>query len=237
MLKININIDMSGALAKLAAAKEQVPFATALALTRTAQFVKEAEREAMGEAFKALTPFTRNSLGVTAATKTNLTAYVGVRGDENGAARSLRPEIFGGSRKRGLETALFRAGLPPPGMAAVPGKFAKMRGGHVDIAWAAALAAAITVQGASGITIGMTKRRNLRRGGAEQYFVLTEKRGRLLPGIYGKKARQVFPYIIFVREPKYSARFNFFGIGQAAARARFPIEFDLALKKALATAR
>jgi hypothetical protein len=55
--------------------------------------------------------------------------------------------------------------------------------------------------------------------------------------LYGKKGRNVFAYIIFVREPKYSQRFDFFGIGQTAARDRFPIEFDLAIKRALATAR
>ena len=65
----------------------------------------------------------------------------------------------------------------------------------------------------------MTKRRNVRKGVAEQYFVLKAKWGRLLPGIYGKKSRNIFPYIIFVREPKYSQRFDFFEIGQAAARS------------------
>src|SRR5258708_39604558 len=112
-------------------------------------------------------------------------------------------------------------------MYAVPGKFAKLSGGHVDVQWVAALVSAILVMGQSGTTIGMTKRRNVRKGGAEQYFVLREKWGKLLPGIYGKRGRSVFPYILFVRQPTYAKRFDFFGIGQRAARERFPLEFDI----------
>jgi hypothetical protein len=237
VLKISVNIDMAGAIAKLQGARDQVPFATALALTKTAQFTKEALRQGMSSSFASVTNYTKNSLAVTAAAKSNLTAAVGVRGDETGAVKWLRPEVFGGKRGRGLEALLYKAGLPPPGMYAVPGKFAKLSGGHVDVQWVAALVSAILVMGQSGTTIGMTKRRNVRKGGAEQYFVLREKWGKLLPGIYGKRGRSVFPYIIFVRQPTYKKRFDFFGIGQRAARERFPLEFDIAIKRALATAR
>lgn len=237
MLKITVSVNVSKALEKFAATRDQVPFATALALTKTAQFTKEALRQGMTRSFVSVTNYTKNSLAVTAANKRELTAYINVRGDDAGAIKWLRPEVYGGKRQFALEALLQKAGLPPPGMYAIPGKFAKLSGGHVDIGWVANLVAAILVNGQSGITISMTKRRNVRKGGSEQYFVLKAAWGKLLPGIYGKRGSGVYPYIVFVRQPSYAKRYDFFGIAKVAATNQFPIEFDLAIKKAMATKR
>jgi hypothetical protein len=92
------------------------------------------------------------------------------------------------------EKSVVRALLRGLGISFGESAFAKLSGCHVDVQWVAALVPAILVMGQSGTTIGVTKRRNFRKGGAEQYFVLREKWGKLLPGIYGKRGRSVFPY-------------------------------------------
>jgi hypothetical protein len=236
MFKIVVNVDISKALAKIGAARDQVPFATALALTKTAQDVKAAAQGGMDTAFENVTRYTRNSLAITAATKAALTAYVGVRGGETGAVKWLRPEIFGGQRQSGIEVLLKQINLPPPGMYAVPGANAKLTSNKkVDINWLASLVGAIQIQGQSGITIRQGKGKNARKGGAGQYFVLLQKWGKLPPGIYGKRGTAVFPYIIFVRQAVYKKRFDFYGIAASTARQQFPIQFTAALKRAMAT--
>ena len=127
-------------------------------------------------------------------------------------------------------------------MYAVPGKSAKLSGAkRIDINWLRSLIADISEQGVSnarGIVTKGTKGTRKRKGqGALQYVVLLTPWGKLLPGIYGRRGRGLFPFIIFVRQPKYSARFDFYGLAQRQAVARFPDEFRAAVDRALATAR
>ena len=89
---------------------KQVPFATALALTRLAQGVKAAEAEAVTETFDNPTPFTVNSFAVTPATKASQISYVYAR---DVAAQYLLPYIAGGMRSLGKKQAM----LVPKGVA------------------------------------------------------------------------------------------------------------------------
>jgi hypothetical protein len=72
----------------LDAQQRQMPFAVALALTRTAQDVKRAEQAEMRGVFDRPTPFTLNSLFTKPATKQSLEARVWVKDTE-------RPAICG----------------------------------------------------------------------------------------------------------------------------------------------
>ncbi len=74
MFKITVNVDFSKLTAKIANARQQVPFATALALTKTAHNVKAALVTEMSSVFKAPSSFTLRSLTVTRAEKANLLA-------------------------------------------------------------------------------------------------------------------------------------------------------------------
>lgn len=237
MLKITMSVNMDAAIAKFATTRKQVQFGTALALTNTAKEVQGSLKAGMTASFRSVTAYTRNSLYLSAATKSKLEAVIGVKGEEAGAIKSLRPEIFGGLRQRNLEKFLQKIGLPPPGMYAVPGKNAKLKGRQIDIDWVASLVGAILVQGQSGQTIRFGKSKNARKGGAATYFVLKQNWGKLLPGIYGKRGSGVYPYIIFVKQPHYQKKFDFFGIAKTIANRSFPKHFEDAIKRAIATAK
>ena len=70
--------------------RRQLPFATSLALTRTALMVKAAEVEEMKRVFDAPTRFTLNSLFVRPAKKSRLEAVVWVKDYDQ---RLMRPHV------------------------------------------------------------------------------------------------------------------------------------------------
>lgn len=80
----------------LAAIKKQIPFATARALTRVAQQIRDAEKTAMQRKLENPTPFTVNSVKAAGATKSNLVARVFVM---DTAAAYLKPFEVGGVHK------------------------------------------------------------------------------------------------------------------------------------------
>ncbi|WP_208856045.1 hypothetical protein [Chromobacterium subtsugae] len=73
--------------------RDQLPFATAQALTVVAKTVQAAESKQIASKFKNPTPFTRNSVGVRAARKSNQEAMVFIKDQ---AARYLAPYESGG---------------------------------------------------------------------------------------------------------------------------------------------
>lgn len=78
-------------------ARQQIPYATALALTSLAKKVQAEETKALSQVFDRPTPFTLKAIGVKAARKSNLTATVFVK---DIAASYLAPYEFGGMRKQ-----------------------------------------------------------------------------------------------------------------------------------------
>jgi len=232
MLKMTIDIDMGSFLARLNGLREQVPFATAVALTKTAQQVKKDLRAAMAALFEAPSNFTLNSDYIERATKTSLTAYVGVK---KGALSWERPEIYGGPRQQALEKSLAPLGLPPAGMWVLPGAGAKFTSGkHVSVVWVRKIVAQIQANAPSN----QGKKRSRFTRNADSYFVLTQKTGRLAPGIYYRaSAHHVLTMLVFVRPPRYRAKFNFYRVAENSARRSFPVEFEKAIATAVATAR
>jgi hypothetical protein len=73
--------------------KSQIPFASALALTRTTQDVQREETATLPRVFDRPTPFTMNAIAIKAATKAILTATVYIRPIQ---AKYLALEIEGG---------------------------------------------------------------------------------------------------------------------------------------------
>jgi len=103
-VKIDIKVDIKRALRKLDIAAKQIPFATALALSKTAA---QAQRDVTAELpriFDRPNPFTQRAIGYQRASKANLTAMVFVRPKQ---AEYLRRQITGGTRlPRGRGLAL-----------------------------------------------------------------------------------------------------------------------------------
>lgn len=73
--------------------KKQLPFAMALALTRTAQLVQQAETANLPEVFDRPTPFTMKAIGMQKATKSKLESVIFVKDIQAGY---LKPYIMGG---------------------------------------------------------------------------------------------------------------------------------------------
>lgn len=94
MLALDVRADLKPLQSTLTGlAKDQIPFATARALTAVAKKVQEAEKEALSEVFDRPTLFTQRAIGVKAARKADLTATVYVK---DIAAKYLEPFELGG---------------------------------------------------------------------------------------------------------------------------------------------
>jgi hypothetical protein len=115
--------------------KDQVPFATAYALTQTAKDAQKSIIESMQSVFDRPKPYTLNGTFVKAATKRNLQAVVKLKDGYNSVTNNdgvrgtpdqyLRSQIKGGDRRpNAFERLLIYNGLLLPGYYAVPTNFA-----------------------------------------------------------------------------------------------------------------
>lgn len=235
-----------------AAVEKQVRFATAVALTRTAQKVKEAEIAEMAAVFQNPTPYTLNSLYMKPATKANLKASVWLKYDSSKgtpAEKYLLPQIMGGQRRlKRFEVALNRIGVLPSGMAIVPSNAVELDSyGNVPRGLIVRILSYFQAFGEQGYSANMSdaKRKRMAKGTKKStgtaYFSLQRPRGKLPPGIYQRfhfaHGSAIRPVFIFVRTPSYSRIFDFYGVAERIARATYPGEFQRAFAQAMATAR
>jgi len=232
-------------------ANEQIPFATALALTRTAQFAQGKLKDELRRAFDRPTPYTLNATFVQPATKQRLWALVKLKDEAvkgNPAVRFLIHQIRGGGRTvKGFEKLLQRAGVMPEGWFAVPAsgapldQYGNVRGGTINRILSQLQASRDPLTRET--TAAKAKRNRTRTAG--RYFVAypgSVRTSHLAPGIYerlsafgGSGVRPVFLYV--QRAPRYRRRLRFLEVTDQAARMRFPIEFALAARQAIRTAR
>jgi hypothetical protein len=235
--------------------QKQIPFASALALTRTAQAVQEAEIKEMASVFDRPTPWTLGGTFLVRATKQNQTAIVGIKDQARRAippAKYLTPQILGGTRRaKRFERGLRAAGVLPPGWLAVPGAAAKLdeygnmsRGQIVElISYFGGFAERGFRANATDASRRRRDRREARRTGAQasQFFVVKPGDGGLKPGIWQRhvfgSGTSVRPIMIFIPHATYRRLFDFYGVGARTIRERFGAEFHQAFQHALATAR
>ncbi|QBQ98179.1 hypothetical protein [Paraburkholderia pallida] len=238
----------------------QIPYATARALTKTAQLAQQAIRAEMEARFDRPTPYTLNSTYVKSATKTDLVARVWIKDDTSKgtpASKYIGPEVYGGERSmKRFERALQARGLLPPGMVAVPGKAATLdQYGNVSRGLIVEVLSYLQAFGEQGYRANMSERRRDRmvRGGkgarGYSYFVLLKREGKLLPGIYkriayGRDSRiehlaysAAKPVFIFVKQPTYKPRLPFDDVARRVAEAQFEGVFRRAFEEAVETAR
>lgn len=229
---------------------DQVPFATALALTRTAQYVQGQLVSAMDQAFDRPTPYTKNALYIQPATKTRPVALIKVKDEAfkgNPAVRFLFPEISGGARNlKGFEKLLQRSGVMPNGWFAVPTSAAQLDA-YGNVPGSTLNRILSQLQSArdslANENSALRTRRN-RTKRAQRYFAVMPgtERGKLKPGIYerlgtafGSGIRPIFIYT--QKTPNYQPRYDFYGLAQRWATERFPIEAQSAIERAIETAR
>ncbi len=223
----------------------QIPFATSLAINRTAQLLKEALQGEMQSVFDRPTPWTMNSLQITPSTKQRLEAKIWFkvppRFTEN--RHYLEPQVYGGGRPfKGAERLLQMTFNLPRGWYALPGPSARMdsygnmsRGQIVQIL--SALRSLPAGIGNRPLQYGLTRGSRAPKNQA-QFFVIQPYRGsHLQPGVWMRGAnRSVAQVLLFVPNVSYRKRFAFFEICQRVMEQEMAGQFDKAFQYALATA-
>lgn len=243
LIRIRVTADIKRAIRRLDdLQRKHVPFATALALNKTGQAVKSALQAEMDVAFDRPTPNTKSALYLSPASKSRLRARVWMKDKQ---ARYLSTQVRGGKRPaKGFEALLRRTRRLPEGWYAVPSKYVKLDG-YGNVPGGIITKILSQLQSSRDPTANeniLAKRRRNRTMAKGRYFAVLPGRSHLAPGIWermgtawGSALRPVFLYT--QRQPGYGSRLRFFEIGNRVAREEFPIQFQLALRRALSTAR
>jgi hypothetical protein len=217
-LSINVSIDSSGinkAALFVAQIKNQLPFATSLALNNTAFKVRQAMKDQVGQSFASPTAFTRNAFRYDRSTKSTLEARVYA----DPSRRFVPTQIMGGTRKRKpYEGFLSQLG---DGLA---GKMVPTR--HV-----------INAAGnprKSVFSLIQSRMSTIDQGG---FFVGRPLGGGRAPGVYRRSRGKLFAYFVQTDEPSYEPRFPFEQVGRTTIARTFPSELNSALERALRSSR
>jgi len=232
-MHIKVNIDLRGFVIGMQQAQTDHKLATAKALTYTAERVRNAERAEMQRVFDNPTPFTMRSLFLKGATPARLEARVWFK-HTNGPQHYLMPQVEGGTRPlKQFEKHLRSAGYLPEGMFAVPGSRAQLDGyGNFKNSELIRVLSALRALPQQGYLANRTAASEARRLKSKRpralvnYFV--GKPGKSSPlGIWERVpgSRGLRPILIFVRQPQYKKRFDFYGIAKTVAEQEFPIQF------------
>lgn len=210
--KITSNIDkVAKAFDKLGG---QVPFATSLALNRTAEFAKSALRVEISRVFDRPKPFVVNSIFIKRASKTNLTARV-FHSDK--VSPYLKAEIEGGVRQEKRFEVKFGKDI------LVPTKNVKLDSyGGVSKAFIAKV---------------LSQAAPLRS--RTQYVVVKERgRGKLEPGIYERtKDGKIRALFLIKSTARYEQRYDMQAVAQRMVQMEFGRQFAAAMDYALGSAR
>jgi len=227
---------------------QRVAMAVAVALTKTAVAVRDAERAEMRDVFDRPTPYTLNALYLKSATPASLEARVGFKdeGSQRGALAWLQWHIKGGQRTQtAYEKLLTRAGAMRSDQRAVPGQFARLDAfGNISRGQLVQILSQLRIDTTAGSTrslprvdktdnaktarykAGVIRRAYTRAGG--QYMALPNGRGRLKPGIYlvrqfASGRADPRPVLIFVTRTQYEAeRFDWSYVAQTTIQRVLP---------------
>jgi hypothetical protein len=221
---LSITTDTSG-LTKLqrflGAYKNQLPFASSVALNQTARDVQLAYKAQTKQSFIKPVAFTVNAFRYDKSTKANLIATVYPSPDRG----YLNTQIFGGRRRwkdyEGLIRGLAASqGKPLPTGKLIPTSLAQNAAGNPKRRLFGEL---------------QSKLSTTDRGG---YFIGTPRGSGREPGVYRRSRGRLFPYfLVSTSEPNYDKRFPFEKLGNDTVRRVYTTHLSLALDRALASAR
>lgn len=246
MLRLDVRDALDGLAKALDQGERQVRFATAVALTRTAQEVRSGVQAEMRRVFDRPTPWTLGSTYLQAANRENLTAVVGIKDGSQLSGRvtpdkTLKAQASGGSRtQKRFEKGLQAMGLLPAGWVAVPSRTVPLDGhGNVSGQYLRGLLRRLVSSNAGPQRPGRGQRnvRTVQRQGGV-YFVQRVGGKGLRPGIYQRElAGAVTPIMLFQATTGYAKRLDIESVGRRVVGERFAPNFGKALQEAYATAR
>lgn len=223
--------------------RNQIPFATALAITKTAKSTQDALKKTLQDTFDQPSPYITRGTFSTRATKRDPSALVGMK---DKAARGASPALYvresfaGGARgAKPFELAFQQIGALPAGMRAVPGPGMKLdRSGSPNRKTLKEIIGAIR----AGMRVYAGRGRNAQQLG---YFVVTPERTartqKIQPGIYRRtgagRGSKIVPVFFFVQEAVYEQVIDLEQVTNETVSSVFQDEFRAALERATATAR
>ncbi|WP_406870461.1 hypothetical protein ABEB22_12615 [Thioclava sp. 'Guangxiensis'] len=222
----------------LSVEKEQVPYATMLALNETASDVLKHVQDRMDVVFDRPTKFTKNAFQVWRATKSNLSAAVQER-PSVGSRHYLKRQETGGARGQTGVEKLLAGRLAYDGLiaAVLPASGAKLDSyGNWSRGERNQVLSQLMAQRDS--RSNQTDRSRKRKGSKRaSYFV--PKNGGLSPGVWRRdRSGEIAPVLTFVDAmPHYDKRLGFYDGAQEVFDARFAENFRVAFAKAMATRR
>ena len=221
--------------------RKEIPFATELALNRTARGLKTAQRKEMRSVFQKPVSWTLNSLMYRRAFKkdTPITAEVYFKLDAakgTPAHKYLSPNIFGGARRQKRHEVLLSRKLgatiyTTPGDGAPVNAAGNITGGNYTRILSAVQA--FEEVGFQGNATTRSKRRNK----AVRGYYVAKKNGRAV-GIrqrVGNTSKKILNFS--ERSPSYKKRYDFYGLGERYIKKTLPSNFRSALRYAIRTAK
>lgn len=276
MITITLKHNIADAVRRLnSLQREQVPFATSLAINTTAKQVKEALQGDIRRIFDRPTRFTQNAVYMRPGKKSKPDARVFLKDDFGTSEHYLTPHVFGKQRRlKAFERKLQARGLLPKGLFVVPGAacpldaYGNIGRGFINQVLSY-LNASEMVAGSQSNTTARS-RKSLERRLGKKLFGVGGLRGVLInyrgkqddvgrkragkggnvafraglphPGIWVRTefsggGDSIRPLFIYVRQPAYAKRWDFFGHGQRVIAENFDANFRRALARAMATAK
>lgn len=211
--------------------EDQIPFAMALTLTRTAKDVQQAEQGHLRGALDRPTSFTVRGIRVKPATKRDLEARIWIRDEATKGTAPLTylmPQLQGGTRRQKRhEKALQRAGILPRGWYTVPGKDVRLnRFGNVTAGTYTKILSALQASPDPFQNAPASRR----------YFV--KRRGNRAVGIYQRTSKRRTKSILhFVRNVRYRQRLDFQGVATKVIQRRLNQHMIESLQRVIQTAR
>ncbi len=250
MDNLSVQIDDAATRSLLRGYESQLPYATSLAINKSAQLAQGAVRQEIRRVFDRPTPFAVNSTFVKFATKRKQEGSVFLKDTTSrkmsGTETRFAAQVFGGERLvKKFEAALFRVGILASGESAAPGDGADLdaygnmtRRQIVDILrWFQASGynnakASYTAEQKKKRMTSTSRRRGMR------YFVREKKPGR---GIYiavdTSWGSAIKPVLMFIKRPRYQPRLQMLSIVQQTVDANYSRFFRESVEQAVRTAR
>lgn len=216
--------------------RNQIPYASKVALNATAELIEEAIVAEMKTVFDRPTPYTLDALRIFYATKQKLEARVWIKNEADGAApatRWLTPEVYGGQREQKRTEALLRArGILGEGQYVVPGRDAKLDGyGNLGRGQLQKILSGLGAQG-DKLTNSTDSKRSI--GNRKAFFVMRRAGKPIAIGQRtGKPRDQIRIALAFVSRPGYARTLDFDGIAQRVADQQLPNQFARAMAHAI----
>jgi hypothetical protein len=223
--------------------QKQIPFALSLTLNEVAKHGKQAVQRKMKSVFDRPTPFILKSLRIRRVSKKDIKAnskQTAQLGFKNGFGKNpfkdqvddaIRHHIDGGARPaKASEKSLRRKGILRKDEFIVPSRALRLdRYGNIPRGTMNKILSNIGGFGEQGYKANTPQAQRTLK------FIVGEVGG--TRGIWSVQRNKWKPVLIFVKQPKYKKRFDFYGVATKEVGRYYASSFRKAMRYAIATAK